>query len=471
MKPSGVSVDQLLREASSSGAFDSQGVFTIAGEAAIGKLASFQLPRKSAWILKVVQCAVAWGASAIEAKQTNDATYVGFAANGPFDVDGLQKALLDVDHDSERYLQHLACGLRAVGFGDKRPFSVQVYHLETLDTYRWDGRELSREKSSVPKVAACTVHLSVNFPEEDRGRRLGGLLRAAGRASEEYLELVERGEACPIPLKVDGRRLDTLTAPRRKNDASVADLCLSWPGREPAQPSLRVPQGVRLEGSRMPFSDRFTDPGPLLIDGDLSSPEGPLLLKLAYHYKVISYGSKNRSFEFKTYPQFSEVHWVSDGVVCQTQSLRWDSGPVTLDMYLPADGLPTDLSGLTFRDIADEEQTRRLSRALVHLAPCLERLVAVLRDHRALPFGFHAALYGGMGLVAGVVMPGFGKVVGTAFAGLGLAGSAKDKNSIVENCIISTQRLGRVSMHYRAQLASKRKRPARPSLAKDVAET
>lgn len=457
MKSTGISVSQLLREASSSGTVDSQGVFTIAGEAAIGKLASFQLPRQSAWILKVVQCAVAWGAEAIEAQQTNEATYIGFAANGPFDIDGLQEALLEVDYDGERYLEHLACGLRAVGFGDKRPFSVRVYHQETLDTYRWDGRELFREKSSISKVVACTVHLSVDFPEEDKGRRLGGLMRAAGRASEEYLELVERGEACPIPLKVDGLRLDTLAAARR-NDASVADLCLSWPEKEPEQPGLRIPQGVRQEGSRMPFADRFTDPGPLLIDGDLSKPEGSLLLKLAFHYKVISYGSKRAPFRFETYPKFSEVHWVRDGVICQTQSLRWESCPVTLDLYLPADGLATDLSGLSFRDVAEEEQTRRLSRALVHLGPCLERLVAALRDHRALPFGIHTALYGGMGLIAGVVMPGLGKIAGTAAAGVGLFTSAQNKKQIVESCIVSTFSLGRSSMRYRAQLASKRKR-------------
>jgi hypothetical protein len=47
-----------LSEAAGSGSFESQGVFTIAGKAAIGKLSFFLLPCKSAWVLKVVYLTV-----------------------------------------------------------------------------------------------------------------------------------------------------------------------------------------------------------------------------------------------------------------------------------------------------------------------------------------------------------------------------------------------------------------------------
>jgi hypothetical protein len=437
VKPVGVSVDSFLSEAAGSGSFDSQGVFTVAGEAAIGKLSFFLLPRKSAWVLKVVQCAVAWGAATIEAKQTAEATHIGFASAGTFDIEGLQKALLEVNHRADRYLEHLACGLRAVGFGDKRPFCVKVYHQEILDTYRWDGRELFRERSSIANVAFCTVHLTVHFPTQDKGRWLGGLARSAGRASEEYLELVNCGEACPVPLKVDGRRLDTLTAPRRKSDASVADLCVSWRSRapEPVGPQLRLPEGVRLEGYRVPLRDRFTDPGPLLVDGELDLPEGPALIRLRYYYKILSHRSKNSSFRFEGRPEFSKVHWVCDGVVCQSQKLRWEASPVALDLYLSAEGMATDLSGLTFRDTSRQQQVDRLREGLANLRPCSERLIATLESHVALPWGVHTAFYGGFGLLLGVMVPGAGKVVGLGVMGASLAISAADKRSVIDHCL------------------------------------
>lgn len=436
MKPSGVSVDKFLAEAAGSGAFDSQGVFTIAGEAAIGKLASFQLPRKSAWVLKAIQCAVAWGATAIKAQQTTDATYIGFASEGEFDVAGLEKALLDVEHDGACYLEHLACGLRAVGFGDKRPFSVQVHRDETLDSYRWDGKELFRERLSIPKVASCTVHLTVDFPSEDKGRWLGGLVRSAGRASDEYLELVERAEVCPIPLTVDGRRIDTLTGAGRKHESTVAELCLSWkePPPDSNSPTLSLPQGVQLEPSAVPLSDSFTDQGPLLVDGDPSQRRTLAIARLAYHYKVLSHRGKHSSFKFEGRPQFSNFHWVSDGVICQSGRFQWDLLPVTLDLYLPATGLPTDLSGLTLRADAAPQQKARLRVGMAQVKPSLEHLRLALDAHRSLPFGAHTLMWGGMGLVMGVVVPGVGKLVTLAVAGVSLAQSASDKASIVKNC-------------------------------------
>lgn len=436
MKPLGLSVDSFLAEAASSGSFDSKGVFTIAGEAALGKLGSFQLPRKSAWVLKAIQCAVAWKATAIEVKQTAVATFMGFASPHDFDVAGLEKALLDLDHDGARYLEHLACGLRAVGFGDRRAFSVRVHYGETLDSYRWDGKELFRERSSIPKVSACTVHLMVEFPPEDRGRWFGGLMRSAGRASDEYKELVDRAEVCPIPLTVDGRRLDTLTTPGRTYDGTVSELCLCW--RKPApgstEPCLGLPLGVDLKGSSKPFSDSFIDKGAMLIDGDLQDRRTQAIMKVGYFYKIISHRSKHSSFRFEPRPQFWQQHWVVDGVVVQTTRFSSEILPIALDVYLPGDDLPTDLSALNFRQEAQAPQKERLSAALRSLTPSLESLRILLERHRAIPFTEHTYLYGGLGAFMGLIVPGVGKLVGAGFMGLGLAQSASDKSTILKDC-------------------------------------
>lgn len=437
MKPIGLSVDSFLAEAASSGAFDSQGGFTIAGEAAIGKLGAFQLPRKSAWVLKVVQSAVAWGGQAIEVKQTAEATYMGFAGEPEFDVAGLEKALLDLDHDGARYLEHLACGLRAVGFGDRRVFTLKVHYHETLDCYRWDGKELFRERASIPKVAGCTVHLKVAFPEEDKGRWLGGLVRSAGRASDEYKELVDRAEACPISLKVDGRRLDTLTTPSRKSEGgSVAELCLCWkkPADDSSAPTLRLPLATELKPSSLPFSDSFIDKGPMLVEGDLQDRRTEAIVKVGYYYKIISHRGKNSPFRFEPRPQFWYQHWVVDGVVCQSMRFSSEILPVALDVYLSGDDLPTDLSGLTFRKESERVQRERLRAALCAAVPGMENLRILLEGHRAIPFTEHTYLYGGVGAFLGLLVPGIGKFVGAGVMGLSLAQSASDKGTILSDC-------------------------------------
>lgn len=436
MRPVGLSVDSFLAEAASSGAFDSEGVFTIAGEAAIGKLGSFQLPRKSAWVLKVVQCAVAWGGQAIEVKQTAEATFMGFAGEREFDVAGLEKALLDLDHAGDVYLEHLACGLRAVGFGDKRAFSVRVHYGETLDCYRWDGKELFRERSSIPKVSGCTVHLKVNFPDEDRGRWLGGLFRSAGRASDEYKELVDRAEACPIALTVDGRRIDTLTTPSRKTEGcTVAELCLAWKAPPTgAEATLSLPLAIELKGSKMPFSDSFIDKGPMLVEGDLERRGTEAIVKIGYYYKIISHRGKHSPFRFEPRPQFWYQHWVVDGVVCQSTRFSSEILPVALDVYLPGHDLPKDLSGLSFRQEAKAIQERRLKSALKTIAPTMETLRILLESHRAIPFTEHTYLYGGFGAFLGLVVPGIGKLVGAGVMGISLAQSASDKGSILQDC-------------------------------------
>ena len=71
-------LQQLLRQQQAEGKFDSGGQFTLDRDKALAKLAAFQLPRRGAWILKIVQSAVLAGATDLKIVQTNFETRVTF---------------------------------------------------------------------------------------------------------------------------------------------------------------------------------------------------------------------------------------------------------------------------------------------------------------------------------------------------------------------------------------------------------
>ena len=87
-------LDDYLSQLRGKGNFDSEGVFTVAGTRALGKLAAFLLPAKSDWILKIVQGACGAQSPEIRIKQTHRSTQISFQAPYPVDLDLFERYLL-----------------------------------------------------------------------------------------------------------------------------------------------------------------------------------------------------------------------------------------------------------------------------------------------------------------------------------------------------------------------------------------
>lgn len=434
----------MLNDASSLGTLQSEGSFTIAGDAAIGKLAAFQLPRQSAWILKVIQAAVTSGAPSLKIGQSHQSTTFEYEMEPTFSIAELKEALLKPQLGKVApAVGHLAVGLRAVGFGDKRAFTL-AYDADGVRTFLgWNGSSLVQRGESSEPTTRPRLHLGVAFPPEDLGRRLAGFAKSKGRATSEYLEVVHNGEVCPIPLLFDGRRLDRLAAPLRdKIDGQSVILSVGWtPAAERDEACILLPQGLHLSNG-LKATDKFDDDRVFHLDGPKQTHRVSSIGKLRYGFKIDHYGSKHRQFEYHSVRSFSEYCWVKDGIVCHRQASLRDSSPISFQLFLPADDLATDVSGLSLSGSPKLE--RRMSEGRERLEFQMQNTIEALDGHVPKPFKRDTLIYGWMGAlftVTGLVT--FGKsLIGAAVAGAALTISASNKKQIMEDCKYHLRRFG-----------------------------
>jgi hypothetical protein len=436
-------LQKLLQSASQVGTLDSEGSFTISGDVAVGKLAKFQLPRTSAWILKIVQSAVTANATFLSIAQSNETTTFVFHPATEFEVEQLKEALLSPQLLGPKAVQHLAVGLRAVGFGDGRAFTLALDKGDVRTYFGWNGKQLSQRVETLPSAGPPKLTLGVAFPQEDLGRSLGGLIKSKGRATSEYREIVSNGEVCPIPLLFDGRRMDSLQAPHPdETPGNTATLSVGWtPFSHAASfPDLMLPKGLPQVSSTWRPTDKFTDNRVFYFDGDLEQTHTNCIVKLRYGYKVESHRSKHRSFKFQSLNRRSFYTWVQDGVICHREASKGTESPVCYEVYLSADGLTTDLTGFQLR--ADTHYYRRASQAREQIRFQVENTTHALTKHVPKPFSLHSAMYGTMGVVFTLCAPlTMGKSLLGAFTFVGLALSAYDKKKIMDDCGFHLQRL------------------------------
>lgn len=481
MKPEDLAIVTYLKDAAASGSMDSQGVFTVSGPEAISKLANFQLPRKSAWILKIIQCAVAFQAQHIIIKQAKDTTLISFQGEQTFDLEAFGRALADPKAELPRYLNHLLSGLRAVGFGDKRPFLVRVTHEGYCKTLCWAGAKLTQESTEAPKASGALVQLVIDFPAEDQGRQLGGLLRTAGRARDEYTEVAQFAESCPIPLTFDGRRIDTLEFVAQDGlNVSTRNLAIAWiePTPDWLWPTLTLPPSVRSGFQANPQSPpnfltqdsvlrSFTgygSPGFFFASGNPRSSTCSSLIKVIFHYNATDGRIEPRQ-------AYSRVHWLVDGVICESQKMTWGTHAVSVGIYVSGDGMPTDLSGLSFREEARLEQQQRLNLVVPHISPLATKTMEAIHRYRAIPLPLPLKVLGGVslvGFVATIFMPQF--LILTLLSGAGLAIGARfslnKSQDLTSDCLVQLSRLEercrRFYLAYKSPSINRIKKPNNP---------
>lgn len=371
-----------LDQLASDGVYDSSGSFTIGEKAALEKLGAFQLPREAAWVLKVVQCAVAWGADDIDVKQGRSHISFAFARPDEFDLKAVEEAITSTEYKGSAYVQHLAVGLRAVGFGQWRNFQLRCYDSDSLRSLRWDGEALSvDERDLASSLKKTVVELKVDYGSEGSG----WLVRSSEtvrKEAEEGLELATRAAVCPVPLRLDGRRLDLLSEPQpRQKKGNLTQLCLAW--SEPAEDEpdcLQLPSGVSFKEPFFTMKNRVIDNRIFLIDGNKKNRASKFLLRLSYHYHV-EWNLQTSEYEPKSkVNQESWLHGVWDGVVCDSKRVMGERLNVGLDLYYSARGLPTDISGLSLIEDGGGIASRR-EEARAFARSRIDRLEKALKGH------------------------------------------------------------------------------------------
>lgn len=304
------------------------------------------LPRTSAWILKVVQAAVAGRSASVEFQQTPCDTRCCYWPEGEWEVDALAQAL-ESGQIGDPLLAALACLIQQ----GHHPFLLALPGAQ--QALFWTGQELRR--------VACQPDASLVLTVSHR--RTVGYVSApvssieTARLNAQLLEeLSTLAFTCPIALSVDRRRLDALQACKSHGySSSNVPIRLGWI-QSTAIPAMPIPPAT-WHG----FQPQETlDPRlvPLLVtDPQLSSIAASCLLSI--HVGVIQDGKKMRWTPQSRNCQF---YWVLDGVVVADESLDFPPLAVSCAVFASAQGLPLhsplELASSPLRDQRREQILR-----------------------------------------------------------------------------------------------------------------
>lgn len=430
--PDSHQLENYLAQLRHSGQVDSEGSFTVAGLRAVGKLAAFLLFDESDWLLKIVQAAVLGQASELQIKQTQKSTQIFF--NLPFKVElaKFEKTLVSTTTKSpEPGLEHLACGLRAVGVGQLRDwFLLLSSHTERASISCLEGLVSAERQLEQEPVEGTRISVGVAYPQGQHGK-VGGLIRFGEAIQHEHSHLLTKARTCPIPLYLDGRRIDDLFEPKM---ASVlqerAFLGVNTPGPRAGQ-SIPIPQALRSSES-FRVKDRFNPHAPFYLSPRPSNHCASSLQRWYYNYSTSKESlNKKSGFFFQPIPTPSRVYLVRHGVVVGRTSLGIHH-PISVDVFLNSEDLRSDLTDLQVEPTDREvEMAKDEIRAA---APFLQHIEQLLAEHSSRPLSQELMLYGGLGTL-GLLSPVFAmKAAAGAITAVMLARSAKNHGLLVADC-------------------------------------
>lgn len=336
-------LEQFLHQAGSAGAQVSQGGFSIARDKRLEKLAEFQLPFKAAWAVKVVQSAIHGGEGqpVVICSSRMDAR---FSFSVTWDLDDLELGFYEPETVTDESLTYMLQALWAVGLAQKRPFLLVLQDTEFA--LFWDGEKMARKPHTREELSSITV--------AHRGLGSGIDLLAGSRENAEIVQAIcDRCFACPVPLSLDGRRLDSiLNCPTAGWSAKGAcPLVLEF--QDAGVPPLQLPPGtLEAVAAPRPITDvhqrRIADIGSRNLEKKPASTNADFPFLLTYHNE----------------PKHSKVIWIKSGVMVGSDEVA-ERTSCTFTCYLSANDLKTDLTGLQLEQSV--ERTERI-KAVVKAA-------------------------------------------------------------------------------------------------------
>lgn len=321
-------------------------------------MAGFQLPRETAWALKLVQAAVVSNSPYFKVIQTRRETRFHFRPDDDWNPDNLRQAFLNPEPTPCRSLDSLKRGLWFIGLREKRAFMMTF--ASTPQALIWNGEDFFEEEVERNEDCCLTLaHPSGLHPLRD----FIGIARLHVGLQKE---LQNFAYSCPIPVTLDERRVDSLILCPSHGFSSDRHPSRLLPIRD------RVPDFPLLAFPRENFQ-HFPGLKALRVSlaGQLPGympPKGSLACLITIRAQRASVNSFER---WDRLPIRNLLYWVMDGVVIAEHELTPKVGPVGLAVFASAEGLETDLTG--FNLAQNETSQERLRQVLKCLRPRLEK--------------------------------------------------------------------------------------------------
>jgi hypothetical protein len=367
-------LEQFLQSQSDAGAQKGEGVFTVAREKALEKLANFQLPFEGAWAVKIFQAAISAGAQkAFRATLGRRVATFRFDSSRAWELEEVEEAFFNPEPSDVRHVNHLVSALWAVGVAERRSFQVRVEGASY--SLVWDGeclqRAPTREETQGIEIVVATF-LSRSDPLHILGRRNQTLASA----------LKDWCFTSPIPLLVDSQRMDALQhCPGYGWNTSSFPIALSFV--EADLPDLLIPQGTFRSHSEFQNSEVMDGAGLETIAKKMMQKLGPIecssAAALVSVHAVLDSDVENGSVKFWSLRhRSSKCFWVQDGVAVQSQNFDVPTNPCALACFLNADGMDNDLTGFYLAN--EEERARRVELVGVELLETVRSLNKVSKN-------------------------------------------------------------------------------------------
>lgn len=434
MKPGSTeekTLDHLLSSFREAGRLESRGSFTMAGRKAAGKLAKSQLGDPADWILKVVQAVCQAQAPKLSISQTSRATHIEFELPYLLDIRALEKSLTQGVTAAQSGVDDLCTALRVVGLGQDRSW---VARLKTGQTTHWvlvkDGEvSLETETGQSGQAGLTEVLVGIAFPPGQSGK-VGGLVRFGAAIQNEHEALAQRARACPIPLLLDGHRLDTLQrADGLGGFEREAFLGVAY-GQDPSLAAIDPPPGLQ-QSEPSQFADRFNDPRPFYLPPPEGSESGSSVLRVAFRYHRERHARDGETYAFRPLPTPSRVLLVRHGVVVGKRNLGLTEA-IAVDAYLSSNEARTDLSGLEVEVLPEHVEAARSE--IKALGPFLATLERHLVYHVARPQPKEMLLYGSISGMALLLAPWPIKLLAVGASAVQLKSVARQNQRVIKDC-------------------------------------
>jgi hypothetical protein len=386
------SLHSWLQAEESAGTLDSRGEFTIEQSKAWEKLGTFQLPFAEAWILKLVQAAMASSQTQLVIKQTREETSFIFSQGPTWSRHQVEAAVFNPSTKGVDEIGHLAIGLRALALQKDRPFSVQYSDGEV---WAWTGKAFANLDSADGASQLVVNVANYRFGQSKALLSLSHKSAATFRAAVSRT-LAEHCHLCSRRLTVDGREITSYETDPVFGVSAVSTplFVLKTPCEQSWQP-LRI---AAMAGKRSANVGAYKVSVPNRLALSQIDPEefGTAgILSVFFRQELIRETLKLDRFIHKPTAAGSQILWLSDGVVVQREALGFNS-PFGIGLVVSAEGLATDLTGLA--PLQNREKQDRLRRSLV----LIERVLANLSEQLGTD-GFQVSGNKGSAALQGVV--------------------------------------------------------------------
>ena len=324
----------------SDGEFDSEGFFTLDRQKAVGKIAHYLLPDEGIWILKTVQAATYLNARELRFKEVGAYSSLRYDLTEAIKPSELREGLVSETKRSE--IRGLCQALRSVALSQQRLVTIALSSRNGITTFLLNNGQVNETETELlgPPPQRPSMHILVQRKLVDRSQLFqmgkealefaGSLLE--GHRSPEYEYLMARARVSPIPLWLNGIRIDDMNIPwyLGAGDRTYYVGALYATSRDPQENYLRIPRGISRRGSGLIPGNH----GPLASMSLMGNTCANLLLGVHYYSKREYQGTL-----------FSRVHLVKDGIVVDSATSDFQS-TVGFDLIISPPQLKTDLSGL-----------------------------------------------------------------------------------------------------------------------------